>query len=52
VVQNGAIDLYVNQQKIGSYDDSTYTHGQIGAFAGSAGNSANIVFSNVKVWQL
>ncbi len=52
VVQNGAIDLYVNQQKIGSYDDSTYTHGQIGVFAGSAGNSANIVFSNVKVWQL
>jgi serine/threonine protein kinase len=52
VVQNGAIDLYVNQQKIGSYDDSTYTHGQIGVFAGSAANSANIVFSNVKVWQL
>lgn len=52
VVQNGAIDLYVNRQKIGSYDDSTYTHGQIGVFAGNTGNSANLVFSNVKVWKL
>ncbi len=52
VVQNGAIDLYVNRQKIGSYDDSNYTHGQIGVFAGNVGNSANIVFSNVKVWKL
>ena len=52
VVQNGAIDLYVNQQKIGSYDDSTYTHGQIGVFAGNAGNLTDIVFNNVKVWQL
>jgi serine/threonine protein kinase len=52
VVQNGTIDLYVNQHKIGSYDDSTYTHGQIGVFAGNAGNSANIVFSDMKVWKL
>lgn len=52
VVQNGSINLYVNQQKIGSYDDSSYTHGQIGVFAGSAGNSTNIVFSKVKIWQL
>ena len=52
VVQNGSIDLYVNQHEIGSYDDSSYTHGQIGVFAGNAGNSTNIAFSNVKVWQL
>lgn len=52
VVQNGSVYLYVNQQKIGSYDDSSYTHGQIGVFAGNAGNSTNIAFSNVKVWQL
>jgi hypothetical protein len=52
VVQNGSIDLYVNHQKIGSYDDSSYTHGQIGVFAGNAGNSSNIAFSNAKVWQL
>jgi serine/threonine protein kinase len=52
VVQNGSIDLYVNQQKIGSYDDSSYTHGQIGVFAGNAGNSTDIAFSNVRVWQL
>ena len=52
VVQNGSIDLYVNQHKIGSYDDSSYTHGQIGVFAGNAGNSTSIAFSNVKVWQL
>jgi hypothetical protein len=52
VVQNGSIDLYVNQQKIGSYDDSSYTHGQIGVFAGNAGNLTDIVFNNVKVWQL
>ncbi len=51
VVQNGSINLYVNQQMIGSYDDSSYTHGQIGVFAGNAGNSTDIAFSKVKVWQ-
>ena len=52
VVQHGMIDLYVNQQKIASYYDGTYTHGQIGVLAGNAGNAADIGFSNVKVWKL
>ena len=52
VVQHGIIHLYVNQQKIASVNDGTYTHGQIGIVAGNAGNSADIGFSNAKVWKL
>src|SRR5947209_1393315 len=52
VVHDGTIDFYVNQQKIGSVNDDSYTHGQIGVFAGNAGNPADVEFRNVKVWTL
>ncbi|HVB21775.1 MAG TPA: protein kinase [Ktedonobacteraceae bacterium] len=52
VVQNGNITLFVNQTRIISMSDATYTHGQIGVFTGNDTNSAETIFSNVKVWQL
>ncbi len=60
VVAGGSkMDLYVNQQFVTSFNDSTYTHGTIGVLAYDSGhpnNPANppveVVFSTVKVWAL
>jgi hypothetical protein len=52
VVQNGNISLYVNETRIATVSDTTYSHGQIGVFTGNDVNSAETIFSNVKVWQL
>ena len=51
VVANGStIDLYVNNQKIDSVNDSTYSQGQIGVSAVELNNPTEVVFSNAKVW--
>lgn len=53
IVANGAsITLYMNNQLLTNVTDSTYNQGQIGVFAGDITNSADVVFSNVKVWKL
>ncbi len=53
VVANGStLDLYVNQQKIDSVRDSTYSHGQVGVIAYNNINSTEAVFSNARVWTL
>ncbi len=59
VARGSKMDLYVNQQLVTSFNDSTYTHGTIGVLAYDSGhpnNPANppveVVFSNVKVWTL
>src|SRR5439155_12297698 len=47
------IDLYVNQRKIGSISDSTYSKGQIALAAGShTSDLSEVVYSNAKVWKL
>lgn len=53
VVANGStLDLYVNNQKIYSRSDSTYSHGQIGFIADASNNPTEVVYSNAKVWTL
>jgi eukaryotic-like serine/threonine-protein kinase len=52
VVRNGTMTLYVNRQSIGSIGYPAYCHGQIGVFAGDAGASTDIAFSNVRMWEL
>ncbi len=52
VAQGSSLDLYVNYEKVAHVTDNTYSHGQIGVFAGDSGNAADGVFSNVKVWTL
>jgi hypothetical protein len=59
VARSSKMDLYVNQQLVTSFNDSTYTHGTIGVLAYDSGhpyNPANppveVVFSTVKVWTL
>lgn len=52
VARGQTITLYVNQQEITSVTDSTYTHGQIGFAAVNQTTSADVVFTNAKVWEL
>ncbi len=53
VAANGStLDLYVNQQKIDSVNDSTYSQGQVGVIAEAYSNQTEVVFSNARVWTL
>jgi eukaryotic-like serine/threonine-protein kinase len=50
VASGSTIDLYVNNQKIDSYSDSTYSQGQIGVVAYDVNSPTEVMFSNAKVW--
>ncbi len=50
VASGSTIDLYVNNQKIDSYSDSSYSQGQIGVAATDLKSPTEVVFSDAKVW--
>jgi hypothetical protein len=53
VAIGNTITLYVNNQKITSVTDGTFSHGQIGVTASpytSNGRPTEVVYSNAKVW--
>lgn len=50
VASGSTIDLYVNNQKIDSDSDSSYSQGQIGVFASVVNGPSEVVFSYAKVW--
>ena len=52
VARGSTLKLYVNQAEITSVPDSTYTHGQIGFAAIDRTKATDVVFTNMKVWQL
>ncbi len=54
VAQGSTLDLYVNQQKIDSISDSSYTHGKIGVVADGYPHNrpTEVVYSNARVWKL
>lgn len=53
VAQGSTLDLYVNQQKVDSISDSTYSHGKIGVVADGVGNHpTEVVYSHARVWKL
>jgi len=52
VVHAGTIDVYLNRKLLQRVKDRTYTHGQIGVFAGNNVHPAEAVFSDAKVWNL
>lgn len=53
VVANGeTLDLYANGQNLDTITDSTYSTGRIGLFAEDISNSAEVAFSNVRIWTL
>ncbi len=51
---NGSLALYVNGQQVASAQDSTYTNGKVGLFAGSneMQNSVNVTFDDFVVTSL
>ena len=53
VVANGStLDLYVNNQKIDSVSDGTYSHGQIALAADASNDPTEVAFNNARVWTL
>ena len=54
VAQGSTLDFYINQQKVDSITDSTYSHGAIGVVADGFPNNhpTEVVYSDAKVWQL
>lgn len=55
VAEGNTITVYVNQQRIASITDSTFSHGRIGleaAPSSSNGHPTEVAFSNAKVWTL
>ncbi len=50
VAQGSTMSIYVNKQKIGSANDGTYSHGQIGVVADSSNNPTEVAYNNAKVW--
>ena len=53
VARGSNIYLYINKQFIASVHNSAYSSGQVGLTATSFANpSADVAFSNAKVWQL
>lgn len=53
VARGNKYSFYVNQQLVGStFTDSTYTGGQIGFDVDYGTSPTELVFTNVKVWQL
>jgi pSer/pThr/pTyr-binding forkhead associated (FHA) protein/tetratricopeptide (TPR) repeat protein len=52
VAQGTALDLYVNNQKIDSVSDGTYSHGQIALAADASNDPTEVAFNNARVWTL
>lgn len=53
IVANGSqISLYVNQKKEFQISDTTYAAGQIGFLASYGSSNTDILYNNVRVWQL
>ncbi len=54
VAQGSTLYLYVNQQKIDSISDSSYTHGKIGVVADGYPHNrpTEVGYSNARVWKL
>ncbi|QBD79115.1 hypothetical protein EPA93_25280 [Ktedonosporobacter rubrisoli] len=52
VAKDNNFYLYINKQFVGSANDSTYSVGQIGIFAGDNTNPTDVAFQNARVWIL
>lgn len=53
VVANGnTFTLYINNQKVASASDSTYTQGSIGLVASAYNNPTTVTYQNARVWTI
>ncbi len=50
VASGSTIDLYVNDQKIDSVSDSSYSQGGLGVFASGVNGPTEVAFNDAKVW--
>jgi hypothetical protein len=50
IARSSNIYMYINKQFVGSVNDSTYTSGEIGVFAGDNTNATEVAFRNVRVF--
>src|SRR6266568_1244539 len=50
VASGSTLDLYVNDQKIDSVSDSSYSQGGIGVFASGVNGPTEVAFNDAKVW--
>lgn len=52
VASGSTLELYVNNQKIASTSDGSYSQGEVGLVAGSFSNPTQVAYKNAKVWVL
>jgi zinc-ribbon domain len=52
IARNHTFYLYVNKHFIASAQDSSFSSGEIGLFAGDQTHSADVAFSNARAWRL
>ncbi len=52
VAQGSSINLFINNQNVGSVTDSTQATGSIGVIAEAVNNASDAAYNNAKVWQL
>ena len=52
VANNNTIDMYLNNQKVDSITDSTYSRGHLGVIADAHTSPTEVKYSNIKVWNL
>lgn len=51
VAASDSITMYINQTSLGSVANAQYTQGLIAVVAGDRGNTTEVVFKDVRVWQ-
>lgn len=52
IARNATFYLYVNKHFIASTQDSSFSSGEIGLFAGDQSHPADVAFSNAEAWSL
>lgn len=52
VAKSSQITIYVDQKQVTQVTDTTYTSGQIGLISDYGSSPTEVVYNNVKVWQL
>jgi hypothetical protein len=50
VANEASIELYVNQQRVDSVDDDSYSSGYISLCAEDTTNATEVAFSNIRIW--
>ena len=52
IAQGSTFKLYINHQLIAHFNDSAYSQGQIGFIADAISSSADIAYTDARIWAL